>query len=71
LSFGLAGSVVVAARPSDDLEGDVWLIQYETRNDDVRSLFPWKYERMVDFVVAPRMPWDWHDPRKLKAQSLY
>jgi hypothetical protein len=71
LSFGLAESVVVAARPSDDLEGDVWLIEYQTQNDDVRSLFPWKYERMVDFVVGPRMPWDWHDPRKPKAQPVY
>ena len=69
LSFGPAGSVVVAARPSDEKVGEVWLIMYSTQDDGIRSLFPWERERMVDFVVGPRMFWDRND--RPKNTSIY
>jgi hypothetical protein len=70
LSFAPAGTVVVAARPADEEIGEVWLLMYDTKTDQMRSLFPWKYERMVDFVVGPRMYWERHEPPK-KTGSLY
>lgn len=70
LSFAPDGSVVVAARPADESEGEPWLIQYSTKDDSVRNLFPWKYDRMVDFVVGPRMYWERKDPQK-PTGSLY
>jgi hypothetical protein len=67
LSFAPASSVVVAARPSDEEQGQVWLIQYSTEKDEVRNLFPWDKERMVDFVVGPRMFWDRNDRSDYKS----
>jgi hypothetical protein len=69
LSFAPAGKLVVATRPSDNPEGEVWLTEYETdkAKDGVRNLFPWSKERMVDFVVGPRMFWDRHSPDTYKS----
>ena len=66
LSFGLSGHVVVATRPSDDPSGQVWLLEYGTEKDETRSLFAWDKERMVDFVVGPRMFWDRNDREQYK-----
>jgi hypothetical protein len=64
LSFAPGGAVVVATRPSDNPAEGVWLIKYDTKNDrdEVQSLFPWKKDRLVDFVVGPRMLWDRKSP---------
>jgi hypothetical protein len=68
LSFGPAGALVVANRPSDDATGgQVWLVQYNTENDGVRSLFPWDKEPIQDFVVGPRMYWDRRSPNSAKS----
>ena len=74
LSFAPAGGVVVAARPSDEEVGEVWLILFETKDDGtdketIRNLFPWNKERMVDFVVGPRMLWERKSPSDYK--SIY
>jgi hypothetical protein len=66
LSFGPGESIVVAARPADDPNGEVWLLKLDAKDDSVRSLFPWKREPIADFVVGPRMPWD----RSEKHRSL-
>jgi hypothetical protein len=58
LSFAPAGCLCVAVRNSDEAVGEPWLLMYSIEKDDIRSLFPWKRERMVDFVVGPRMVWD-------------
>jgi len=68
LSFAPAGKVVAATRPSDDPAGEVWLIQFGTEDTEVRSLFPWNKERMVDFVVGPRMLWERHEPNSYRSQ---
>lgn len=67
LSFAPAGRLVAATRPSDNPDGEVWLIQFGTEKDEVRSLFPWNRERLVDFVVGPRMYWERHDPKSYKS----
>jgi hypothetical protein len=69
LSFGPASSVTVAARPADEKIGEVWLIMYSTEDGSVRSLFPWERERMVDFVIGPRMFWDRNERRN--PNSIY
>jgi hypothetical protein len=69
LSFAPAGRLVVATRPSDEVIGEIWFIQYDTESDDIVTLFPWKKERMVDFVVGPRLLWEQHEPKKYK--SIY
>ena len=69
LSFGPTGSVVTATRPKDDPAGEVWLMQYQTEKEGVRSLFPWKKEPMVDFVVGPRMYWEGNTRKE--AGSVY
>jgi hypothetical protein len=58
VSFGPDGSIVVAARPADDPNGEVWLLKLDAKDDSVRSLFPWKRQPIADFVVGPRMPWE-------------
>jgi hypothetical protein len=69
LSFAPAGKIVAATRPSDDPNGEMWFLQFGAEEDDnkVRSLFPWTRERMVDFVVGPRMYWERHEPNKYKS----
>jgi hypothetical protein len=71
LSFGLTGSVVAAARQSDEVDGDPWLIQFETEENEnkpkIRNLFRWDRAPMLDFVVGPRMFWDRHDPKPYKS----
>jgi hypothetical protein len=62
LSFAPGGSLVVAARPSNQPDGQAAFLQFNTDTGDVRSLFTWDKERVVDFVVGPRMLWD-QDPR--------
>ncbi len=65
LAFAPSGAVVVASRRSDEVDKEVWLTAYETaegRVGQVLSLFPWQRERMLDFVVGPRMIWDRHSP---------
>lgn len=67
LSFSPAGSLCVAVRPSDEAEGEVWLLMYNVEKDEIRSLFPWTKERMTDFVVGPRMFWDRKSPTNIKS----
>jgi len=64
LSFGPASTVVVATRPKDDLEGDVWFMQFETEEgkSETQTLFKWDREPIVDFVVGPRMYWEGNTP---------
>ncbi len=69
LSFSPAGTVCVAVRDSDTATGEVWLLMYDIEKDEIRSLFPWKRERMTDFVVGPRMIWERNSPNTYK--SLY
>ena len=38
---------------------------YDIEKDQIRSLFPWKFEEMNDFVVGPRTPWN------LRTKSSY
>lgn len=65
LSFAPSGAVVVASRHSDEVDKEVWLTAYETaegKEGQIQSLFPWNRERMLDFVVGPRMIWEGHSP---------
>jgi hypothetical protein len=65
LSFAPSGAIVVATRPSDEVDTGVWLMAYETaegKEGQILSLFPWDKERMLDLVVGPRMLWDRHSP---------
>jgi hypothetical protein len=65
LSFAPSGAIVVATRPSDEVDTGVWLMAYETaegKEGQILSLFPWDKERMLDMVVGPRMLWDRHHP---------
>jgi hypothetical protein len=63
LSFSEASSLCVACRDSDTQAGKVWLLMYDVRNGNVRSLFPWDKEPMTDFVVGPRMIWERNSPK--------
>ena len=71
LSFSPAGGVVAAVRDADKVEDNPWLMQFETEEgkDRVTSLFKWDRDRMVDFVVGPRMYWNRREPNKYR--SLY
>jgi hypothetical protein len=69
LSFAPAENVVVATRASDQEVGEVWLLKYDINKDEVRSLFPWNKERMVDFVVGPRMYWEQNN--RPQSKSIY
>ena len=69
LSFSPAGSICVAARESDSVSGQPWLLMYNIEEDEIRSLFPWNHETMTDFVVGPRMLWERKSPRAVR--SLY
>ncbi len=65
LSFAPSGAVVVATRPSGEVDKDVWLLAYETaegKEGQILSLFEWDREQMLDFVVGPRMIWEGHNP---------
>ncbi len=71
LSFAPSGAVVVATRPSDEVDRDVRLLAYETaegKEGQVFSLFDWDSERMLDFVVGPRMIWEGHQPSTYKSK---
>jgi hypothetical protein len=71
LSFAPSGAVVVATRPSDEVDTGVWLTAYETaegKEGQIRSLFLWDKERMLDFVVGPRMIWERHSPSTYKSE---
>ena len=71
LSFAPSGAVVVATRPSDEVDQGVWLTAYETaegKEGQIQSLFPWERERMLDFVVGPRMIWEGHSPSTYKSK---
>jgi hypothetical protein len=71
LSFGLTGAVVAAARDADTVDGDPWLIQFETEDNpnkpEIRNLFKWNRAPMLDFVVGPRMYWERHEPSTYKS----
>jgi len=69
LSFAPAGCLCVAARNSDEPAGEPCLFLYNIEKDEIRSLFPWTREKMVDFVVGPRMPWNRKSPNQYK--SMY
>lgn len=69
LSFAPCGSVCVAARDNDTTTERPWLFMYNIEEDKVRSLFPWTRERMTDFVVGPRNPWDVN--RRPQVESIY
>lgn len=58
MAFTPTGSLCVAVRDSDEENGEVWLIQYDLENDDVKSLFPCRKEQLQDFVIGHRSPWD-------------
>jgi hypothetical protein len=65
LSFAPSGAIVVASRHSDEVDEEVWLTAYETaegKEGQIQSLFPWDRERMLDFVVGPRMIWERNSP---------
>ena len=71
LSFAPSGAVVVASRHSDEVDQEVWLTAYETaegKEGQIISLFPWNRERMLDFVVGPRMIWEGHAPSPVRSQ---
>jgi hypothetical protein len=71
LSFALTGAVVAAARQSDEVDGEPWLIQYETEENEnkpaITNLFKWDQAPLLDFVVGPRMYWERHDPSPYKS----
>jgi len=69
LSFAPGSAVVVAVRDDSEAEGGPWLIQLETEegSDGARRLFKWDRDRMVDFVVGPRMPWQGHMPQPYRS----
>ena len=71
LSFGLTGAVVAAARDADTVDGDPWLIQFETEDNpnkpEIRNLFKWNRAAMLDFVVGPRMYWERHERSTYKS----
>jgi len=69
LSFSPAGALCVAGRDSDKAIGEPWFFMYDIKKDEIRSLFPWKRERMTDFVVGPRMLWDRTSPNTY--ESIY
>ena len=71
LSFAPSGAVVVATRHSDEVEQEVWLTAYETaegKEGRIFSLFPWNRERMLDFVVGPRMLWERNSPSTFESK---
>lgn len=71
LSFAPSGAVVVASRHSDEVDKEVWLTAYETAEGvegQILSLFPWNRERMLDFVVGPRMLWERHSPSDFESK---
>jgi len=67
LSFSPAGSLIVAAKDEDQQVGQVWFICYDIDKDDVRTMFPWKFELMQDFTSGPRMMWNRHSPSEYKS----
>jgi hypothetical protein len=67
LSFSPAGSLIVAAKDEDQEVGQVWFICYDIDKDDVRTMFPWKFELMQDFTSGPRMLWNRHSPSEYKS----
>ena len=62
--------VVVAMRDSDDAEdASPYLIEYKTGSDgqvERKLLFQWDRDRMVDFVVGPRMYWEQNERTTFK-----
>lgn len=67
LSFSPAGSLIVAAKDEDQQVGQVWFICYDIDKDDVRTMFPWKFELMQDFTSGPRMLWNRRSPSEYKS----
>ena len=65
--------VVVAMRDSDDAEdASPYLIEYKTGSDgqvERKLLFQWDRDRMVDFVVGPRMYWEQNERKTI--ESIY
>jgi len=63
LSWGPAGALVAAGRSKDSLSGPVSFYAYQTKREaDVRYLFDWMRDPVVDFVVGPRMYWEGNEP---------
>lgn len=63
--------VVVAMRDADNTESAPYLIEFKTKSDgkvDQRLLFDWKNDKMVDFVVGPRMLWEENHRDTYKSQ---
>ncbi|MDO4550135.1 MAG: hypothetical protein Q4C96_02650 [Planctomycetia bacterium] len=53
--------VVVAMRDADDANAAPYLMEFKTTPEgkvNRRLLFDWKQDKMVDFVVGPRMYWE-------------
>jgi hypothetical protein len=67
LSFSPAGSLVVAVRDEDKQVGQVWFLCYDLDKDEVRTMFPWKFEEMQDFTAGPRMFWDRRSPSEYRS----
>jgi hypothetical protein len=57
ISFGPAGTLVVASRSSDRPDGPASFLRFGVQADDMHSMFVWDREPVVDFVVGPRMYW--------------
>ena len=70
LSFAPTRHVVTLTQPGDNPNGEPWFISYPTReNEGIQTLFAWDKERIRDFVVGPRMPWNRNSPRDYR--SIY
>lgn len=53
--------IVVAMRDASDTSVAPYLMEFKTNEEgkvDQRLLFQWENDRMVDFVVGPRMKWE-------------
>ena len=57
LSFA-PGGLLLAARESNQPDGQPTFLRYNPDTGDVENLFTWNRERVMDFVVGPRMLWD-------------
>lgn len=75
MSFGLAGSIVVAVREADDPQSAPRLVSFDIEKkqdrlgNTIRDLFRWERAKLADFVIGPRMFWDRKPPTTYR--SIY
>jgi len=67
LSFAPGNGLVAAARPARSPAGPVSFVHYDTQRSLLGDLFVWDKDRLVDFVVGPRMTWDLRNPSTYKS----